>query len=259
MTIRNGLTLIFFAVVASVAHAQVVPASAAQASMQAYGVFSLIGDGLEIVAANPPAASRVERGGRELQLIPGSGFDRAVLLGAREALRRGQPVAHQYLYRANAPIDAAQQRELVAAVERGEWIPLMQAAVERDRLTRMILVTRVLGDAHLKTKHGHVGTGTVDGVGYYVDRFTDVLAADGRKLVGFLAPFVFLRVTEIDVSSRQVLRSELILQSATLALAERVAGRDPWDALTNVQKVEALRAMIQQHVEASLYAMIAPR
>lgn len=250
---RDFVALLAAMAAASSAHAQ----SPAQA-VQTYGVFVMVGDGLEMVVASPPAASRVDRGGRENQLIPGSGFDRAAMLAARDALRRAQPIAFQHIYRASATLDADQQREVLATAQRGEWLPWMQTAIERDRVTRMVLVTRERGDAYLRTKTGDLGTGSVDGVGYYVDRHTPVIAEDGRSLIGFLAPFVYLRVTEFDIATRRELRSESIRATATLGISDRVAGRDPWDAQTNVQKIETLRAMLREHVEGAVYRLVAP-
>lgn len=224
--------------------------------VQAYGVFSLVGEGLEMVTVGGAATSRLERGSRETQLISGAGFDRAVLLGARDALQRARPVAHQYMYRANAPLTADQQREVVAALHKGELMPWMQAAVERDALTRLICITRERGDAHMRLRDGFIGQGSVDGVGYYVDRDTILRSADDRLVTGFLAPYVYLRVTEIDAATRKVVRSEVITETATVGINDSTPGRDPWLAQTNVQKIETLRSMLQATVRATVHKLL---
>lgn len=216
-----------------------------------WAIMSVLGDGLELVKASPPDASRLDRGGRETQNIPGSGFDRAALLGARAGVAKVFPPGPQHAYLPKVTFNADEQREMVELMVRGTRIPWLQEMAERDQVTHLVLVTRDKGDAMLRTVRGDpAGERAVDGVGFYVDYHTAVRSGDS-PVEGFLAAFVYARATLYDVRQAKVLRHELVREGVAYARTHD-GDRDPWKIMDHVQKIEMLRTMIQRNVEPAV-------
>lgn len=230
--------------------------SAGDAGAERWAIVSLIGDSLEMVVASPPNASRIDRGGTQTQNIPGSGFDRAVLLGARDALLQVKPAGAIAGFRPNLAFTADEQRELVSYLAQGTRVPWLMELLQKERIARAFVVTRDKGDAMLQTERGDpLGNRPVDGVGYYVDWHTEI-RSDNLLQQGFLAPFVYLRVTQFDVSRAAVVRSHTIREGVAYGRNETAPDRDPWNMMTNVQKVEKLREMIQGAVRAATSKLV---
>ena len=82
----------------------------------------------------------------------------------------------------------------------------------------------------------------VAGPGYYVDRDLWISRSDtGERAQGFLAPFVYIRVSLIDLATSAILRHELITESLVLSAARSKQGDDPWGVLSAEEKVAQLR------------------
>jgi len=75
--------------------------------------------------------------------------------------------------------------------------------------------------------------------------------------IGFLAPFVYIRLSLVDLKAAVVVREQVVTASATLSAAQAKNGFDPWDALNPAQKVETLGRMIEREVARVVPALIA--
>lgn len=254
----HWVTLLGLALCASVgASAQTTgTGTGSDAVNERWAVMSVLGDGLEMVVASSPSASRIDRGGSQTQNIPGSGFDRAALLGARDALLKTKPASALAVFRPSVAFTATEQREIVSLLSEGTRIPWLMELLQKDKVQRLFLITRDRGDALLRTQRGDsLGERPVDGVGFYVDWHSEI-RADGQLQQGFLAPFVYLRVTQFDVTRAAVLRSDRVREAVSYGRTSDAPDRDPWNMMSNVQKVERLREMVQRSVEATIGASL---
>lgn len=232
---------------------------AQSADAKRWAVMSLVGDGLEMVVASPPDSSRLDRGGRSNQIINGAGFDRAVLIGARAALVKSSEASNAALYPPPAALSAAEQREVVELMRKGTTIPWLVPMLEKDKVTHLVLVTRDSGDALIKTSHGDpAGERAVDGIGFYIDHHTRIRVENDIITEGFLAPFLYLRLSLFDVRQGKIVRHVLIRESTGFGAGTNTPERDPWKMWTNVQKIEYLRKSIVEQVEPALTRLMRP-
>jgi hypothetical protein len=219
---------------------------AAHAEARKFAVLSLVGDKLLIVKREPSVGSRLDKNTRHTVPMPTSVIDRAVLLAVDEALRRADPDARPVLLAARDPA-------LFAAVERslddggtGRVFEAVRPVVASAQATHLILVTKHRHRAMLKLRDGHVGSGFLEGVGFYLDPGETMRGTntnEGER--GFIAPFTYFKVALIDLARGRILAEEHVVASHANQTAESNIG-NAWTALTEEEKDRQLTTMIRE-------------
>jgi hypothetical protein len=219
------------------------PALAA-AEARTYAVLSLVGDRLLVVSREPATGSRLDSNQRVFVDVPTSDLDRAMLGAVDGAVRAHDPGAQVILLESRDPaIFAAQAKALDESGSGADILPAVRDIATRSKATHLILVTKQRHEAMLRIQQGHVGSGWLEGVGFYVDRTARMINSRTREpYIGFLAPFAYFRISVIDLASGKVLAEEPVYASTTTGSQSAV---HPWDALTAQQKVRALQGMIR--------------
>jgi hypothetical protein len=127
-------------------------------------------------------------------------------------------------------------------------------------MTHLILVTKHRADTRMNSGQVSLGSGRLEGVGFYVDRITRLqLLGTSERTVGYLAPYVYARVALVDlaaarvVAKREVTRGEVVTASQTGA-----GGGDPWGWLDEKGKLQALASMIERNIGEAVAAIVKP-
>ncbi|HSS29283.1 MAG TPA: hypothetical protein VLL50_15145, partial [Usitatibacter sp.] len=112
--------------------------------------------------------------------------------------------------------------------------------------THLILLTKMRQDARFEAVQSHVGSGRVEGLGFYIDRITLLRDYDnGNEYAGYLAPYAYFRISLSDLTTGQVLDSIDVPGSQTRGMHSAV---HPWDELTPQQKIDAMRAILEHEI-----------
>jgi hypothetical protein len=91
-----------------------------------------------------------------------------------------------------------------------------------------------------------MGSGHLEGLGFYLDREQKLRRSDTGQLgVGFLAPYAYIKLLLIDLSSGQVEREHAIAASRTISAARNKDGFDPWQSLDAAQKLAAINGLMR--------------
>lgn len=240
-----------------------LPRARANAAIRTLGVFSLLGDELKIVQPADPTDSRIQRSYAESLSMRDIGFDQAVLRGVREAMSARAPQARLQMFRATAPITFADQRALAEGATRAELPAWIVSTISQAKLSHLLIITRTRGDAAFplrKSGDSTLGRGTVDGVGYYLDKATEIRNDDtGRNALGFLGAFVMLRLQLLDAGSGDVIGSQDVRVGQMFAGRRDAEAENVWNALDPTEKVEVLRKMIETNVARVLPAVLEGR
>ncbi len=228
------------------------PANAAEARL--YAVLSLVGDRLELVQRVAATETTPERSVVEFLDVGEKVFDQTVRLAAYEVLTKAEPKSTPMMLEARDPsLYAAQARLLEEGGARFETLRSMLAG---SKATHLVLVTRLRYEAMLQTDSGHLGSGPLEGLGFYIDRSKPLISGStGEAASGFLAAFTYFQVSVYDIERRQVLRTEQVTASTTLSAARSREG-DPWTTLTSQEKVALLRQMISREIGRVLPKMV---
>jgi hypothetical protein len=215
--------------------------------MSAVGVFSLLGDSVRVVA-------------RETQevLFKDVGMDDIVGSTARAAVLERYPQARVSLHRAPSPPSVDEQRALGAAAAQSGALPdwVVQAAREAA-LSHVLLISSHVGAMEFRTGMSQVvGNHQVAGVGFYVGAdFRVTNSKTGAVSSGYLAPFVKLRLTLIDITSRSVLGSTNVSDGYIVGPPTAEAP-DPWRFLSRAEKAQALQQLLKDNVARGMAAVL---
>jgi len=220
-------------------------AAAAQAAdAPRYAVLSLIGDRLLLVQRLPATETQPERNLIEFLDLDAKVFDQTAVLAVNGALKRANPSAQPILLEAR---DASLYSAQAALLEHGGFEPLRKL-LAGTKATHLILITRLRYEAMLQTESGHLGSGPLEGLGFYLDRTKQLVRSDtGQNAVGFLGPFTYFQVSLYDLARRQVVKQEQVVASRTLSAARSPEG-DPWTALSAEDKVRVLQQMLRGEI-----------
>jgi hypothetical protein len=235
------------------------PLGAAAAEARKYAVLSLIGDRLLIVDREMATGSRLDRNERSFVDLPDATLDNATALAIDDALKAAAGGGSgAVLLAVRDPRLFALQRDMVEA--NGETTALLARLREtlgQVQATHLVLATKYRHKSMLRFAQGHVGSGNLEGLGFYIDHTLVTTRGDtGERGVGFLAPFAYFRLSLIDLADWKVVREEQVLGSAARSAARSKSGH-PWETMSATAKVNALRAVIRREVAQVVPKLVA--
>lgn len=234
----------------------------AQAELKSVGVFSMLGDRVDVSAStDAPRDTRLEATGRLAMDFKGIGFDLIALRAAREALRRDRPSAQVSVFKAPMEMTAAEQRALAAGARNAELPAWMVKTIEENKLSHVLLVTRSRGTLNAETSDQvDIGRGTVEGIGFHMDTLYQIRnRTTGAVSSGMLAPHLNIRLMLMDTQSAEIVASHDIRESFAFAAQESQLQADPWTFMPNDMKVRTLREMVNNGMGRGMTALLAQR
>lgn len=208
---------------------------------RAFAVVSEMAREISVVTFQESTGSRLGANMRSRIAIPEGTLDKAALFAARSTLQRAAPGAAVWLM---APLDSDLFGTRQSAAE-GELLALpadLAAEMKARGTTHLLLMQRFRGEAQLQAMREFIGTGQLDGVGLYVDRTSKMTDGDsGAELGrGYIAPYLYLRLSIVDPASGRVLRTQVVKDSRVIASVDGAAGVHPWDFYSPAQKVQMI-------------------
>ena len=228
------------------------------AGAKRYAVLSLAGDRILVVQREMSTGSRLDRNWRQFVDVPDGSLDKSMLLAVDDAIRRNDPGAQTILLAPKDPaLYAAAQRELDGTGDTRRVYEAVKSVLTGTNATHLVLVTKQRHRAQLRLRDGMVGSGYLEGFGFYVDsgsvaRDVDTNEADR----GFIAPFTYMNVALIDVASGRVLSEERAYGSAPYTTPSGNIG-NAWTALTLQQKAESLAQVMRAEAERVVPPLLA--
>lgn len=229
----------------------------AQEAKRSFAVLSEVAHDIRVVVSRPETGTRLGNNLEERLPIKDGALDKVALVAARSALQGAAPGAPVWLI---SPLDTDLFESRQNYTE-GSIVPIpddLAQGIKAKGSTHLLLFTRFKAEAALHAFSADLGTGHLEGVGFFVDRQTRM--SNRTTLVdsvGFIAPYIYIRATLIELPSGKVLKSRRITQSTVLAAERAEQGGDPWNVLTGGQKVRIIGDMIVAEVNAAVPALLA--
>lgn len=217
-----------------------------------YAFLSVIGDQLEIVINEPSTGSHLDRNRHEDPVaIKDDIFDGVATMVAAQSIAKLVPGAQVMVLNSRSPVLFQNQEEVFRI--KGDAITLpeaVSAALLADKATHLVLITKHRAPTRVEFADSGIGSGSLYGLGFYMDGTTRLRDIDsGKKGQGFIAPYVYARVALIDARSSRVIKTKVIAATSSVSTVDaEVATGNPWTALTPVQKINAIRSLIEQEV-----------
>lgn len=192
----------------------------------------------------------MDQNGHDLISLPPAALDNAALVAAQKAIEKADPEASVLLLELSS---AQLQDDRSHLLKDGKYSPSVElsATLKREAATHLLLVTKRRAEASLQLAHGPTGSGTLEGLGYYIDRQLPVRSQDTHETtIGFLAPYAYFTVSCIDLATSQILKQRDVTATNTIAAGPSESPVDPWAILNPQQKLETLRIMISREIAA---------
>ena len=215
-------------------------------------VLSLMGGSLSIVTHTPSTGTHLSQNEVEDRAVPNGIFDKAATAAADEAARKSDPTVVTILLSPQQPALAAIQDKMIDA-QGFAAPPSLVNSLNELRATHLLLLTKHRDSAKLQGAQGFMGSGTLSGLGYYVDRHLHVKSADtGATALGFLAPFAYFKISLVDLNSGDVVKQRLVTVGSTIFPGDGPDPGDPWAVLDATQKADLLRDLVKRAVESNV-------
>ena len=221
-----------------------------------YAVLSLVGDKLDIVTYQPQVGTQLDSNSHLPLTLSQDELDTAALRAVNRLLRASAPGAPVALLAASTADSFAEQGRMF----NGDHVTLpaeIDAAVRREGVTTLVLITKHRGEARLEVQNGYIGSGKIEGLGFYMNTIKRMKEHEtGVRSIGYLAPFVYVDVALVDVATSTVTRQAAITSGHVIGSSNNPDGVNPWDALSAEEKVSTLKRMLSQELEAVVPALL---
>jgi hypothetical protein len=250
------LAFVLSLLVAGAAAAQTAPPPAAP---QKIALTSLVGDTMSITHRRDTTGTNLRSNPVNVVKVPTPMFDHAVLKAAEEALARAVPGASTALLRVPAAGTSGDPNQLVVDGKVVAAHPLVDG-LRQQGFTHVLTATRLRAPNVVKLADDvKIGTGHLEGLGYYIDLTIPVQRVDKAGVVqGVIAPHVYIQLSLIDLGTLEVRRSHAITANAMASSASNPDGVDPWGAMTAQEKVDALQRLIRSSVSQATPQLFQP-
>lgn len=224
--------------------------SQAELTIRRLGIFSLLGNSVRVVART-----------LEEVMFKDVGMDKLVFDTARAKIFERHREALVTDHSAPQQVSVDQQLEIGnAAARRGDLPVWILEQAQSLQMSHVLLVNSHQGAMEFRTGMSQVvGNDRVTGIGFFVSASGRVTnSSTGAVSSGYLAPFVQLRVTLLDMSSRKVIHSAQLSEGFIVGPHENEAP-DPWRYLDREGKARALQSLLGPNVARGVEATLTSR
>lgn len=220
-----------------------------------YAIVSLIGDRLLLARAQPGVGSRMDRDLREFMPMPKPVFDHAAVFAVQDAIKAADADAGTVLLQVRDPkIYEAQEKALAEDRDAAVLLPALADVLAQAKATHLVLVSKQRREARIELPDGYGGTGTLEGIGFYID--SDVRVEDRanrQTAIGFVAPFAYMRIAVVDVAGGKLLAERRIAASKAAWDPHQPS---PWDAMTDQDKARVMQALVREEILRAVPALL---
>lgn len=213
---------------------------------QIYAVLSLIGDKISVVGHETTTGSNMDRNRQGTIELNDRVLDNTAVLAASSAIKRLDARATTVLLASGDPKLYELQDKLFERQEQSlALLESVKGMLQSQNATYLVLITKHRSEAKLRTAYEYVGSGKIEGVGFYLDATLPTKRTDTHAVgAGFLAPFAYVKVMLVDAKTMAVIREQSADESTTLSTAVATGSLRPADVLTGGQKLATLQNMI---------------
>lgn len=239
----------------------VLAAWTGEAVADTYIILSLVGDRVTIVRQEPKTGSHLDQNRYEVARLTEPVLDDFAVRVADATIGKARPDASVITLRASDPrLYALRDSWLDAnAIDVQALLSLVAKQFPPSPDAHLLLITPYRDQPELKTDRHYRGTGTVAGLGFYLDHSTRLRSHDTMEsAVGFLGVFAHFQLVLINLQTSAIEAHERVVVGTTYA-ASRSPDLTPWNALTQAQKTRALESLMKREIERLLPAMLVSR
>jgi hypothetical protein len=210
-----------------------------------YAIASVIGDKVTISYSQRETGTMLDPNRKTELKLSEQGLDGEVLLIISKLVKAQCGSCKTTLFNVKA-VDTPEEGE--------KLLPGLLGAAQLAKADRLIVLTKYRDQARLRFIDQQAGQGKFTGLGFFVDRklkVKDIKTLD--TTTGYLAPYAYFKLHVIDVVTGDVLISQGLTTSRAYNISvNQTEEFDPWNALTEPRKIEALLELVRLELERVL-------
>lgn len=231
------------------------PADALRAAEPVVAIVSLAADQLTVTGFESTTGSKLDNNPQQRVPLAGSDLEKSLLRAGLRAVTEARAGKAVPLLLSDPGLYRAQDRLLDGG---SVVLPAsLIATLQEQKATRLLLVTKHRAEARMKGAEIDLGSGRVEGLGFYVDRVTRLRREGTSEIgIGYIAPHVYVRLSLVDVADGRVLGTRLVTASQVFVASSADRGADPWDLLDDRAKLQALNDLIQTNCVPEMRALL---
>lgn len=136
----------------------------------------------------------------------------------------------------------------------------LDPTLKQIKASHLLVVTAHRAPANIRGWRDGIGSGQLEGVGFYIDRELRIQNLDsGQQQVGYLAPYVYVKVRLVNLATSTVEREKVVAQAVMMSSDRKEAAPDPWQAMTDRDKLVELTEMLKRSIVDTLPALLQNR
>ena len=186
-------------------------------------MLSLVGDKLDVVTYQPQVGTQLDSNSHMPLPMSQDELDTTALRAINRSLHATVPGAPVALLAASTPDVFTDEGRMFS----GDHVTLpaeIDAAVHREGVATLVLVTKRRAEARLQVQDGYIGSGKIEGLGFYLNTIKHMKVHEtGVRSIGYLAPFVYVDVALVDVATATVTRRTTITSAHVIGTSTRPA------------------------------------
>ncbi len=226
------------------------------AESRKYAVLSLIGDEMLVVGASQATGQRLDRNSRTYVPLDDPVIDKTVLLAANEALRKSTGADPVLLFGRDRKLYAMQQRLMNEGQGMENLLGNIRPLVQGSGATHLVLFTKARHEAKMQVYEEKYGTGSVEGVGFYVDPATEVLIRDKQQnATGFVSAYAYFDVALVDLSKGTIVGEQRVVANRSTA-APNTVSTEVWSGISGAEKMRMLQDILREEVARTVPVLI---
>ena len=229
------------------------PAKAAPAG-RTYAAISLLSDALEVAKARGETGSHLTSTVTRVPL-PSPVYDTVALLAIKDVFDKKGTEKPVILLRSSEKM-YAQQNEILDGKKYNSPAGL-DATLNASKVTHLLIVSKIRESARVKLGNVTIGSGKLQGLGYYLDFNVPTANSDSNeKGRGVIAPYAYFKVSLVDLATSTVTNETLVTAGYAASSSTTTASADPWNSLTNEEKDTVLKELVQKEVSKAVASLL---
>lgn len=233
-----------------------LPVAAADDEVRRIAVISLLGNKMTAVTQQVTVGSRIDQNLQDSFDLPPGLLDSTVLGAVNTALTKSDAKVVPLMLKLPSPTVFGDPPKLF---DGDRFVPpaMLDATLKQIKASHLLLVTRHRAPANIQADRDGIGTGMLEGVGFYIDRFIRLKSTgDGQESIGMLAPYTYYKMQLVNTGNGTIERQRVVAWAEALASGRGSGVGDPWEILSSVEKVRVLLDALNKTIASAVPALI---
>jgi hypothetical protein len=212
-----------------------------------YAIMSLAGDSISTVAFNPTTGTNMDANRKHVLELHNALLDAAAIEAANAAMKAAWPgVKTALLVTPDLDLYKAQNDMFEAPDANKENREFLKSLLTSRAVNYLVLITKFNAATEINFDNIHLGSGNLNGLGFYIDSNTSVRNLDTLEAgTGFLASFAYLKIRLIDAKTLEVVGEVNEKQTSLVGNNNRgETGFRAWNLLTGKEKIALLQTLL---------------